>query len=211
MRRACALAPPVVDGEAIENHLAELRLRRGLTTPEAEADFYALYALPPGSLRRFAVEEVTFEALREREVGGLVGGHFAQHRGDYDRVVVGRLVAGDADRAQEIADAVRSGARDLVTAAEEELHRSLLPSVALTLSPAWRRDLPAVLRGTVVAGREVLGIVQVRPAELDADLRRAIRDELFEAWLAPRRAAAVVRWNWGPALLPPATPEPSRR
>ncbi|GAA4212203.1 TIGR04500 family putative peptide maturation system protein [Microbispora amethystogenes] len=43
-------------------------------------------------------------------------------------------------------------------------------------------------------------VLEVRPAVLDDETRRAIENRIFDDWLARRRAEASVEWMWGTAL-----------
>jgi hypothetical protein len=204
LRRICALEPPVVPPEAVERHADELVARRGLSAPAAQTAFEALYALPPGAIRRFAAEEAALEAVAERAVGHCIEDHFARSPAAYDRFLLARLALRDAARAEEVAAELRAGLLDLGRAVERE---SVDPAMTMMVDRLLRRDLAGQAAApleqgepgaVLVAGRELLVLLAMEPAVLDAEVAEVVRRELFEGWLAGRRAAVVVRWNWGP-------------
>jgi putative peptide maturation system protein len=196
VRAATAGDPPVADDAAVATRRDELARRRGLLDAAAIAEWCASYALPPDVLERFAREQIAAGALQERLVGEAIEAHFEGHRPDYDRVSLCRVTA--PDRSLE-----RLASGDLAAAAERLLAADPACGLVVSFARSWRFELPAAIAGGTRLGptrrghlHEVSQVREIRPATLDPSTRQAVRERLFAGWLAERRAAARVRWNW---------------
>ncbi|HEY3063453.1 MAG TPA: TIGR04500 family putative peptide maturation system protein [Chloroflexota bacterium] len=80
-------------------------------------------------------------------------------------------------------------------AASCPIDRQAPPDLATALFTAEDGDIVGPVRAD--KGAALLRVVAVRPAQLDGPTRAAVKDVLFEQWLAERRSSANVEWFWG--------------
>src|SRR5262249_57697997 len=70
-------------------------------------------------------------------------------------------------------------------------------------APALREQLFAAAPGQLIGpvpietGHALLRVLAIVPARLDDRTRAAIKNTLFDDWLAERRHAARIEWGWG--------------
>src|SRR5262249_11770896 len=127
-----------------------------------------------------------------------------------------RLEVASEGRARELADDIRAGRLDFHAAAErcfcEAPARGAPPKAPLLAAierrraaPALREPLFAAAPGQLVGpvpvkgGYALLRVLAIVSAELDGRTRGAVKNVLFDEWLAERRRAARIEWFWGNA------------
>jgi putative peptide maturation system protein len=168
------------------------------------------------SLERYVADDALVAKLRDRIAAGGVEEYFRQHPGDFDTARVARLEVADECRARELADEIRGGRLDFFAVAErcffETAERGAPPQTGqLALierrhaAPALREPLFAAAPGQLIGpvpvegGCALLRVLAILPARLDGRTRTAIKNVLFDEWLAERRRAARIEWCWGNA------------
>jgi putative peptide maturation system protein len=202
--------------EELQAAVDGFRKRRGLFTAEATMRWLEQHGTTVQSLEKLVEGFARATRLRDSVTAGQEEAYFAAHRADFDEAVIARIVVPGRERALSLCAGLRAGELDLVDAATMALRapqRADLP---------WQQPPPLLARvrrgalpeeraaaifgaapGTVLdpldtpAGHEVLVVRAIEPATFDAATRRAVRDRLFEAWLAERRSAAKIEWIWG--------------
>lgn len=167
-------------------------------------------------LERYVTNEALVDRLRDRAVGDGVERYFREHPGAFDTARVARLEVADEGRARELAEEIRAGRLDFYAAAErcfaEAAERGAPPRAGLLAviqrrqaAPALREQLFAAAPGQLVGpvpaegGHALLRVLAVVPAQLDGRTRAAVKNVLFDEWLAERRRAARIEWFWGNA------------
>jgi putative peptide maturation system protein len=213
VRAVLRAAPSELDDAAVQAALDRIRARNGLYSAEATRRWMAERRMTHEMLEVYAEEQAAILALRDRVVGASVAPHFAAHRADYDVAILARVVIPDDARHRALVEHILAERLGLAAAigCVVGAARQLAPD-ELAITRVRRRDLTSALREAVferpaehlqaVGDGERLVLVHVlalHPAELDEATAEQIAAELFDAWLAQRRAAARVEWNWGPA------------
>jgi putative peptide maturation system protein len=167
-------------------------------------------------LERLVADEATVAKLRERVTAGRVEEYFAVHRADFDTACIARMELPDEESAHRTLEQIRSGAVDWHAEAQRRFllaaERSPDPPGDLfavvqrrQASPELRAAIFAAAPGDLVGpvhteeGFAVVRVLSITPARLDEATHAAIQKVLFEEWLAERRAAARIEWNWGNA------------
>ncbi|WAS95777.1 TIGR04500 family putative peptide maturation system protein [Nannocystis punicea] len=202
--------------EELQTAVDGFRKRRGLFTAEATMRWLEQHGTTVQSLEKLVDGFARATKLRDSVTAGREEAYFAAHRAEFDEAVIARIVVPGRERALSLCASLRAGEVDLLDAAAMALRapqRADLPwqQPPPLLARVRRGALPeeraaaifgaapgAVLdpEGTS-AGYEVLVIRAIEPATFDAATRRAVRDRLFEAWLAERRADSKIEWIWG--------------
>jgi hypothetical protein len=159
-------------------------------------------------LERLIIDNVTVEHLRDRVADGRVEEQFGVRRADFDTARIARLRLPDEDTAQRVHREIMTGEFGFYEAAERQTIAS--PASSASVATVRRRDLPAAVADATFAaepsavlgpfavdgGHTVVRLLSVLPARLDDPTRAMIKELLFEGWLAARRAAAHIEWNW---------------
>jgi putative peptide maturation system protein len=180
------------DGRALSDEELQaaadaFRRARGLLTAEATRAWMARERLTDWQFEELVAHQAAVAALRERVVGPLSDV-------DLSRYEVVRLVR--VDGLDHAAAARLAAAPDLLAAAAADFAAGTGP--APVFGSVLRLDAdPALLAGEPVAvgeGFAVAAPLAVHPADPETVSRHR-----FAEWLAARRAAARVEWNWGPA------------
>jgi putative peptide maturation system protein len=160
--------------------------------------------------------------LRRQLADGRVEDYFGQHRSGLDTAVIARLRVRNPAEARRIARRLARGEQTFAQLVETALAEGVASPSGTGFATVRRRDLPpdearAIFgraRGRAFAhadGADVLSVVSVAPAQLDAPTRALITDLLLEEWLVARRAEADVQWFWGDADRAPSQPRVPRR
>jgi putative peptide maturation system protein len=223
--QAALRAEPVdLDDGAVQTALDRIRAANGLHSAGDTQRWMAERGMTHEALEAYAEDQAAILALRDRVVGARVAAHFAAHRADHDTATLARVVLPDDARHRALVERVsaeRLGLADAIGLAVDAGHVPTHDGTAI--ARVRRRELTQALRDAVferAAGRlhvirdgERLALIHVfaiRPAELDDATFELIAAELFEAWLAERRAAARIEWNWGSADRTWAATSPDR-
>jgi putative peptide maturation system protein len=165
-------------------------------------------------LESYVAETAVVPKLRDRIAAGQVEDYFLTHSAAFDAAQIARLEVSDETLANELARQIRDGALGFFEAAERVFlnaqERGAQAGLFATIErrqaePALRDQLFAATPGQLVgplpgkAGRTLILVLAIVPAELDYRTRAAIKEVLFGDWLAERRHAAHIEWCWGNA------------
>ncbi|MEV4518253.1 TIGR04500 family putative peptide maturation system protein [Dactylosporangium sp. NPDC049525] len=194
------LVREAVDGEELDD--AELqaaadafRRARDLLTPEATRAWMAAEGLSDQQFEDLVTHQALVARLRERVTAARVDAELAAGARRHDRLRLVRVEHADAGAAARLA-----GSADLLATAAADFAAGDGPAPSFVT--VTRADLDAARDaepGTVIGPVPlsdrfmVAEVVAVLPATRDSVSRR-----LFAEWLAERRAAARIEWNWGP-------------
>lgn len=188
--------------EEVQAAADAFRRARGLLTAADTRAWMARHHLTEAQFEALVVHQAKVARLRERVTAGAVAKAPAA---DLDLIRYVRVDAADADAAARLA-----ASPDLLIGATVAFVAGTGP--APVLAATRRGDLPEPLRRALADAREgevvgpvpvdgvlaVVRVLAVEPAAGDAATRDALSRRIFADWLARRRAAASVEWNWGP-------------
>jgi putative peptide maturation system protein len=204
IRRALEAMPDEVTDDALQAAVDAFRAAHGLDTAAATEAWLAEHGITLAELEAGLEGQLRLPRLR-REVTSGAADVFSADPARYDEI---QLVAFPAADAVALAAEVRAGT-GFYAIAERELGRrrdAASASRSVVFATHRRRDLAsdeAVVEGSVAAvrihgaGPYVAWIRAVAPARWSDATAAAIEADLFAAWLAERRRAARVEWNWG--------------
>ncbi|MET7426368.1 TIGR04500 family putative peptide maturation system protein [Dactylosporangium sp. NPDC005555] len=181
-----------LDDEDLQVAADAFRRARDLLTPEATRAWMERERLSDEQFEDLVTHQALVARLRARVTAGAgpgSGSGAARH----DRLRIVRVERPSAAEAERLA-----AAPDLLAAAAADFAAGTGP--APTLETVTRAELPdagevgSVVGPIATADRFlVAAVLAVEPATADSVSRA-----LFAEWLAERRAAARVEWNWGP-------------
>ncbi|SNT62161.1 putative peptide maturation system protein [Streptosporangium subroseum] len=197
---------PIAFSEAeLQEAVDAFRRARGLVTAQVTREWMELHSLSVRDLEELVAGEAAVARLRDRVTAGQVESYFAEHRGEFDRVRVARLVYSDQTHARRAAEQVLDGA-DFYAVAEREFLTGRASGDLFGDLPA--DELGQGEKGVVEAG-DVLGpiplgdefavlkVLSVETAALDDRTRQRVGRVLFDEWIAERRKSAKIEWFWG--------------
>lgn len=149
------------------------------------------------------------ERLLECVAADRIEDYFARHRDDLDVARIWRVTFGHARDAARAATAIRAGA-DLQPALEYVFAHGAGPGPTGRFEAVRRDELPDAMAtavfgaapGTILGpfadgdDHELVKVLNVVSAALDADTTRLIGKRLFAGWLERRVARARMEWLW---------------
>ncbi|MFI5020707.1 MAG: peptidylprolyl isomerase [Alphaproteobacteria bacterium] len=198
-------------GMQVNPLLIDLVMRRlahdhGSDTDEMMQEWLRLRGQDLQSFRQNVTRHLLIEQLKHGVTDPDLSSYFEARAPFLRRVTIARLELEDWDTAAQALQAIRNG-RSFEALAFDRAQVSENAFVAETV--LWA-DLPLAIRRGADAARpgDVLGpfslgegaclvrLVQIWPADLaDLRVRQALRDELFEAWIAGRIEAQAIKCN----------------
>jgi putative peptide maturation system protein len=209
--REMKLDPIQVTDEELDEALAGFRRRRRLFSVADLERWLREHGTTQVQLETHLELEVARAALRRRVAAGREEDYFRSHRADFDRVQVARIQVAERAAAERLFERLSREPEMFLHAAQERfLAGDGSDSVFVTvlraeLPPERAAPLFAAQPGQIVGpaetggGHELVQVLRVVPAELDAATREQIQGILFEAWLEEQRRSARVEWFWGAA------------
>ena len=212
MQAALRAEPVDLSDGAVQAALDRIRVTNGLFTADQTQRWMAERGLTHEALEDHAADQAAILALRGRVVGARVAAEFAAHRAEYDAATLAQVVLPDDAEHRALVERVLADHLGIAGAIGLAVGAGRSAGEDLAITSVRRRELTGALREAVFerpagqlhlvrdGGR--LALVHVfarRAAELDAATEELIATELFDAWLAERRAAARIVWNWGSA------------
>jgi putative peptide maturation system protein len=167
-------------------------------------------------LETYVKDSAIVPKLRDRITAGRVEEYFHQHSRDFDTARIARLDVADESQARGFAKQIRAGELSFFAAAEcvflEAAERTASHKADLfatverrQVEPALREQLFAAAPGQLVgpvpfeSGHALVRVMAIFPAQLNERAEGAIKDILFNEWLAEQRQAAHIEWCWGNA------------
>jgi putative peptide maturation system protein len=209
--RELTLNPIDVSDEELAEAFTEFRVRRRLFSVAQVEGWMREHGTTQVQLEAHLRDEVARDRLRRRVAAGREAACFQEHRADFDRAQVARIPVADGEAATRLYERLRREPAMFLQAAQAQFLDSRAEDALFVT--VLRRDLSAERAasifgaepGQVLApfatgdGFELVQLLRILPAELDAGTRVQIHDLLFNEWLDERRSTARVEWFWGAA------------
>ncbi|MGF7235895.1 MAG: TIGR04500 family putative peptide maturation system protein [Frankia sp.] len=216
IRQELAADPADLTAAELQDAVDAFRRARGLLTRAATDAWLTRHGRTHADLERLVAAEAAAERLRARVVAGRIDSYFAEHGAGLAVARIWRVAFDQPQDAARAAVAIQAGA-DVQSVLEDAFARGsdLGP---LGRFDAVRRDELPDATATAVFGsppgttlgpfpdgdrHELVKVLAVRPAVLDADTAQLIGRRLFARWLEQRVAHARVEWFW-PGGDPPS-------
>jgi putative peptide maturation system protein len=211
-----AREPIALSDAELQEAMDNFRSAKKLFKAQDTLDWLERHGMSHEMLERYVADNAIAARLRDRVAGDRVEPYFWQHAGDFDTGRVARLEVAEESKARELAEQISAGRLDFFAAAErsfvEAAERGAPPKADLfaaierrQAAPAIREQLFAAAPGQLIgpvaveAGHALMRVLAIVPARLDGRRRAAIKNILFDEWLAERRQAARIQWCWGNA------------
>lgn len=193
------------------------RSKHQLYTAGLTADWLRRHGQTQEVLERTLEAEVAAAKLRDQIAEGKVEDYFASHSSDFDTARIARFKVGEMAHARSIIKQIHGGELNFFEAAREQFCVEGSADGKL-FAAVRRRDLsrerataifdasPGATVGPVPSGDgfELVNILKLNPARLDETTRSAIKEVLFEDWLAEQRREATIEWFWGDTARAPS-------
>jgi putative peptide maturation system protein len=209
IRQELAADPVHLSAAELQDAMDAFRRARGLLTKAATDAWLARQGRTHADLERLVAAEAAAERLRARVVADRIDAYFAEHRDGLDVARIWRLAFDQARDAARAAAAIQAGT-DVQSALEEAFARGGGLGPQGRFEEVRRDELPGPMAtavfgsspGTTLGpipdgdGQELIRVLAVGPAVLDADTARLIGRRLFARWLERRVAHARVEWFW---------------
>lgn len=185
-----------VDPNTVEQAMVNFRIQNRLNDPEQFDRWLASQNLTYNTFRDRVSATLKLEALKEELIGSQAKEYFQNNKENLDRVVLSRLVVGDAAFAQDLRQKIIEGidsfeslvkAHSLtndrnVSGLMGALQMSQLPEpVRLQLKGRQAGDLvgPIEEKGNYA----LLRIEQWQPASFQGNLKRQLQEQFFGRWV----------------------------
>jgi putative peptide maturation system protein len=196
----------------VQSSVNDIRRRRGLLSAADTHAWLAESGMSMQGLTDLAGRLARAARLPEIIVSADVERYLQAHRGDFDAINTRVLQTPDARAARAIADAVREGSQSFLHAAEDAVFGDSSGRTQFFYRRELRHRLAARmiedscsfnagdLLGPIEEGEErlVINVISVEPADCNPQLRSAVVNRLFDAWLREQRRKARIEWFWGP-------------
>jgi putative peptide maturation system protein len=200
-----------VSADELQQALDAFRRRQRLYTAVETEHWLQQRGITHAQLEHQLEPEVAAGKLRDQIADGHVEQYFSHHMPDFDTVRVARFNMPDAEQARHIYVQMQHREVDFFTAAQQQFCADATARDGLCFAVLQRRQLSpeqaavifTAVPGEVTepvrrgAGYDLVCVLQRTDARLDASTRTAIKQTLFEAWLAEQRRAATIEWFWG--------------
>jgi putative peptide maturation system protein len=200
----------------LQEAMNQFRSAKKLFKAEDTIRWLERHGMSHEKLESYVAESAIVPKLRDRITAGRVEEYFQQHAGSFDTARIARLVVTDEREARELAEQIRGGRQEFFAAAERYYFDAAergKPAEADMFAVIERREAADTFREKLFAatpgqlvgpvpvktGHALLRVVAIVPARLDDRTRTAIKNVLFDEWLAERRQAARIEWCWGNA------------
>jgi putative peptide maturation system protein len=212
IQEALAQDPIDLSDDELQQAMDGFRRARRLYTVEQTTAWMTRRGMIHEQLERYVADEAIVAKLRERVTASEVDSYLAANLAEFDTAHIARIDFADAAAAHQTAAQIYAGEHDFfATAARRFLDGpEQVPTFALIergqAPPDWGAVFaaaPGDTLGPLSAGDDfaVVRVLAVTPARADERTRHAVERVLFERWLADRRNAATIEWNWGNADL----------
>lgn len=192
--RAAADAGLAVADADLQQAADRFRRCADLTSADETHAWLARQGWSVADLEAAAARDLLLARWKDHLAAGGAEARFRADQAGFDRLRVRRLVVDSEALARELLAQIHEEGRPFAVVAEEHAPPAAPPQVV------YRRQLPSAMAAAVAsaAAGDVIGplptatgfllllLEEVQPATLDAATRAAIREELFQAWLAER-------------------------
>ncbi len=198
--------------EEVQATVDDMRRRRGLLTVADTHAWLADSGMSMHGLTELAMKLARAAKLRDLIAGADVERYLEEHRESFDVFNTRVLQTPDAEAAGQTLDAVRTGSRTFLDAAQEAFCSDRTGRAQLFYRKEPRHRLAERLGDTTVSlksgtllgpleegdDRLVIHVTSVESAERNPHLRSAVVAHLFDEWLREQRRTARIEWFWGP-------------
>lgn len=223
MREELDRHPIELTNAELQDAMDRFRAAKKLFKVEDTLRWLERHGMTHEKLESYVTESAIVPKLRDRIAAGRVEEYFSLHSADFDIARVARLELAAESQARELAEQIRTGTQNFLAVAERLFLESTERSSrqAPLFATVERRQVESVLRNQLfsAASGELVGpvavengfalvrVLEIVPAQLDGHTRAAIKDILFENWLAESRKVADIEWFWGNAGKTNGTPD----
>jgi putative peptide maturation system protein len=177
----------------------QFRRNHGLTTAVATETWLAEHRLSEAALTEMIEQSVRIEKGKDRLGDARIAALFESDRPQFDRVQVVQVVLASSDRATVAAREARThGLLGVVHGLAMHETASVTTRFARDLPSSLKMAKPGEIVGPILDGATCVlyQVLDRRAAQLDEETRALARQLVCDAWIAERRARAVVRWHW---------------
>lgn len=215
IQEALAKDPIELSDAELQRAMDGFRRARRLYTAEDTHRWMEQHGMSHTQLERYVADEALLAKLRDRMTADQVEAFFAAHQADFDTAHIAQIRFADEAAARRIGDQIRDGELDFYAAAQQHFMTTaaraatssaeLFAAVQRGQAPQWLAPVFAAAADETLgpldtgAGYALVRVLSVSAARLDEPTRQAIKKLLFDDWLAERRRAARIEWNWGQA------------
>jgi putative peptide maturation system protein len=190
------------------------RRARRLYTVEETQRWMERHGMSHTQFEGYVADEALVAKLRDRVTADQVEPFFAARHADFDTARIAQITFADETTARRLYDRIRDGELDFYAAAQDHFttagaHTASSPDLFAAVqrgqAPEWMAPVFAAAADQLLGpldtgeGYALVRVLSVSTARLDEPTRHAIKKILFENWLAERRQAARIEWNWGQA------------
>jgi putative peptide maturation system protein len=209
VRHELAADPVHLTTAELQQAMDSFRRARGLLTRAATDAWLTRYGWTHADLEELAATEATAERLRERLITDQIEAYFAEQGDGLDVARIWRVTFSHARDAARAVAAIQAGA-DVQSVLEDAFARGTGLGPQSRFEVVRRDELPGAIAAAVFGSSpgtllgpfpdgdlyELVKVLAVRPAVLEADTVRLIGRRLFAHWLERRVANARVEWFW---------------
>jgi len=192
--------PIALTDDELQLAMDGFRRARRLLTAADTMTWLAQRGMSHADLESLVADQLQIVKLRTRVTAAHVDSYFDQHGAAFDSTQVARVTFASAADAERAVAQLRSTASEFFALADQLFRAGRAASVELTTScdPAFAGARPGEIVGPLeMDGRHVVAqVITHVEAELDQRTRDRIERLLFDRWLADRRTAANIEWNW---------------
>ena len=216
IREELAREPIVLTDTEVQEALDQFRIAKGLFKSEEMHHWLEHNGMTHESLERFVTDNRLIDKVRDRVTSHRADEYFRQHTNDFDTARIARIEVADKDCASSLAEQIKNGTLNFYTAAERyfvegKKYDDVLPNDLFAVierrqtRPALGELIFAAVPGELIGpvpsehGYTLVRVLSITPACLNDSVLSAIKNLLFEDWLAQRRQAAQIQWCWGNA------------
>jgi putative peptide maturation system protein len=203
----------VLTDEDLQQTMDAFRTQHGLYTAEETYRWLEQHGMTHERLECHIAAQALRAKLRDQVTEGAVETYFERHASDFDMAYIARVKVAEAQAAQRLCEQLRNGVADFFETAQHqfltdrEMPRGQLFALVRRsqLSPPQAAAIFSAAPGTVVGplrsgeGYDIVRVLDIERARLDPPMREAVKERLFEEWLAARRQEATIEWFWGNA------------
>jgi putative peptide maturation system protein len=198
----------------LQQTMNSFREERQLYTVEDTYNWMQQNGLNHERFESLMTNKATVNKIRDRVAAKLVEDYFNRHQSDFDVAYVARFDVKDREEASKIYEQIRQGKVDFYEALQHHFvtkTQKIGQSSRGFFSVIQRRELTSPLKETIFATEidstvelfytgetyAIFRVLSLIPANLDDKTRIAIRNLIFEQWLAQKRQEAKIDWYWG--------------
>jgi parvulin-like peptidyl-prolyl isomerase len=199
-----------MEGGVIEQAIIDFRLQQNLTDPQAFQDWLQKNGSDYATFHGQITTNFKTEKLKAIVTGERLQEYFIERKLFLDRVVLSRIIVDSLDLAEELKTQIQEGssfeelAREYSITDDKMMNGMMGPVSRGTLPDTIRAKIDAAQVGDLIGPLELenrfglFRLQQVIEASLDdAQLQQALRNELFDRWMAEKIQKMAVKVQVG--------------